>query len=169
MGNRDRVRQLNLLRDTACGVGTRVLKIRLNRLATHDVLALAARIALEIEDANVSAKKYGRTQWSDRNYEKKQRLIGELITICKHQEWVFGVHSAESRFSRGVIYFELPGCEQISWHYDHEGPPLPVYEKPWDGKKDSTLLKLLDFIGREFQEITENGTKTCPLSRRLFA
>jgi hypothetical protein len=153
MGNRDRVRQLNLLRDTACGIGTRALKVRLNKLAKTDPLALAARLALEIEDANVSAKKYGRTKWSYRNYDKKQELILQMITLFKHQEWVYGVHKSEYRFERGVIYFELPGCEQVSWHYDHKDAPLPIYEKEWDGKRDSTLPKLLVFIETTFPEI----------------
>lgn len=75
-------------------------------------------------------------------------MIQELITLFKHQGWIFGVHP--QRFSRGVIYFELPGCEQISFHYDHEGVPLPVYEKEWDGQEGSTLRKLFDFIQKEF-------------------
>jgi hypothetical protein len=153
MSNRDRVRQLERLRDTACGVGTRLVKIRLNKLAKTEPLALAARLALEIEDANIQAKKYRGSKWMDRNYRKKQELIGDLITLFRHQEWAFGVHQSEHRFERGVIYFEIPGCEQISFHYDHEGPSLPTYEKPWDEKRDSTMPKLLEFIEQEFCEV----------------
>lgn len=147
MSNRTRVQALTMARNNACGIGTRRLKIRLNKLAATDPLALAARIALEIEDANLQAKRYP-GKWRDRYYRKKGALIQELITLFKHQEWVFGVHPA--RFSRGVIYFEIPGCEQISYHYDHEGDPLPVYEKEWDGKEGSTLSKLFRFIQKEF-------------------
>jgi hypothetical protein len=153
MSNRERVRLLKVLRNTACGIGTRLLKLRLNKLAQTDPLALAARLALEIEDANLSAKRYGYTKWMDRNYDKKQELIRELITMFRHQEWEFGIHAPASRIGRGVIYFEIPGCEQISWHYDHEGAELPIYEKEWDCKQGSTLPKLMAFIEREFVEI----------------
>jgi hypothetical protein len=52
----------------------------------------------------------------DRNYEKKHKLIKELITLFRYREWEFGVHAPARGTGRGVIYFEIPGCEQISWH-----------------------------------------------------
>jgi len=149
MSNRQRVRDLKAARNYACGIGTRKVKLRLNKLAASDPLALAVRIALEIEDANLMAKRYGGS-YRDRYYRRKQELICELITVFKHQEWTFGVHPRELRFGRGVIYFEIPGCEQISFHYDHEGGDLPIYEKDWDRKEGSTLTKLFDFIKRQF-------------------
>jgi len=152
MGNRARVELLKNARHSACGIGTRSLKIRLNKLAKECPLALAVRLALEIEDANLTAKRYG-PAYAGRYYDKKQELIKELITLFKHQEWLFGVHPAEYRFERGVIYFELPNCEQISWHYDHDGEPLPIYSKEWDRKQNSTLVKLFAFIDREFPDL----------------
>ncbi len=147
MSRRTRVQTLLIARENACGIGTRKLKLILNKYAKTDPLALAARLALEIEDANLVAKKYP-GKWRDRYYRKKGDLIRELITLFKHQGWVFGVHPA--RFGRGVIYFEIPGCAQVSFHYDHEGDPLPIYEKEWDGQEGSTLKKLFDFIQKEF-------------------
>jgi hypothetical protein len=155
MSNRERVRILEIARSQACGTGTRLVKLRLNKLAQQDPLALAVRIALEIEDANTQAKKYG-GKWRDRNYEKKGELIRDLITVFQHNEWTYGIHRSEFRhqrgFERGVVYFEIPGCEQISFHYDHDGPELPVYEKPWGGQQNSTLRKLFAFVEREFPE-----------------
>lgn len=148
MSRRTKVQALIIARENACGIGTRKIKLILNRLAKTDPLARAARIALEIEDANLLAKKYGGGKWSYRNYDKKGELIRELIKLFKAQGWVFGVQP--SRHSRGVIYFEIPGCEQISFHYDHDGDPLPIYEKEWDKQEGSTLRKLFDFIQKEF-------------------
>jgi hypothetical protein len=149
MSNREKVRYLKAARQEACGIGTRKLKIRLNKLAASDPLALAVRIALEIEDANLMAKRY-HGSYSDRYYFKKGELIQELINLFKHHQWTFGIHLSDRRYERGVIYFEIPGCEQLSWHYDHRGGPLPVYEKLWDGKEGTTLPKLFTFIQQEF-------------------
>jgi hypothetical protein len=156
MGNRERVRQLKVLRGTALGIGTRKLKLRLKKIAATEVLALAAYLALLIEDANINAKRWG-PGYSDHYYRAKQQMIRELILLFKHQEWTYGVHESDRRETAQIIYFEIPGCAQISWHYTHEGPPLPRYEQPWDGQTNSTLPKLLAFIQQEFPEIALGG------------
>jgi hypothetical protein len=151
MGRGERVRQLKYLRETALGIGTRKLKLRLNKLAQDDPLAQAARLALEIEDANVTAKRYG-PRYADRNYYKKQGLMRDLIALFRREEWLFGVHASDVRPATHVIYFEIPGCEQISFHYTPE-ERLPEYPKPWDGKQNSTLLKLIAFLDATFPEL----------------
>lgn len=158
MGNRNRVKQLKTARQQALGIGTRKLKLRLKRLAATEPLALAAYLALLIEDANVNAKRWG-PRYAHRYYEQKRKFIEELILLFKHWEWVFGVQPSNLPDTKHVIYFELPECEQISFHYTHVGAPLPVYEKEWDGKRDSTLLKLLAFIEREFPAIISDVPK----------
>lgn len=40
------------------------------------------------------------------------------------------------------VYFELPGCEQISFHFEKKGFYCNHYDSIWDGKENSTLLKL---------------------------
>lgn len=149
MGRGELVRQIKYARHQACGIGTRALKLRLNKLAKTDPLAQAARLALELEDVNINAKRYG-PSYADHYYARKGELIREMIALCRAQGWVFGVHPAARRFERSVIYFELPGCAQVSWHYDHEGEPLPIYEKEWDGQRGSTLPKLLSWISSTF-------------------
>ena len=86
-------------------------------------------------------------------------MIEELITLFVHQEWVYGVHPSDCQQTTEIIYFEIPGCAQISWHYTHQGRPLPAYEKPWDGLTDSTLPKLLAFIEATFPEIKSPTTQ----------
>lgn len=153
MSNRERVRQLQSARDNACGIGTRLLKLRLNKLAKLDPVALAVRLALEIEDANLSAKRYRGSKYQDRNYAKKEALILELITLFRHQEWLFGLQKSDGWATRHVIYFDIPKCEQISWHYTHRGAELPTYPHDWDGKVNSTLIKLFDFVVREYPHL----------------
>lgn len=149
MGNAERVRQLKSVRNQACGIGTRKLKLMLNRLMKTDPLALAARLAIEIEDANLTAKRYKFSRYQDSAYAKKEALMLDLIALFQHQGWKFGVHKSDRPETSHIIYFEIPGCEQISWHYTHKGDPLPIYPKEWDGKLNSTFPKLLSFVERE--------------------
>jgi hypothetical protein len=179
------------------GVGTRKAKLALNKLAKGDEYARALRMALEIEDVNLTAKRYfggdcrGLT-YADINYLKKADLIEALIEICKSQGWVFGGQptgvvlvaidrNAQKSCSRcdgtgtcdygggyepdyhpcdecngsgkskhviqrrqqqtHIIYFEIPGVGQLSWHYSPK-QPLPDYLGQWDGEEGSTLPKL---------------------------
>jgi hypothetical protein len=150
VGNAERVRQLKHVRETACGVGTRALKLRLNRLVRTCPVALAVRLALEIEDANLSAKRYKFSRYQERNYDRKGALIRDLIALFRLKSWVFGVHESDVRETRHVVYFEMPpdGGVQVSWHYTHEGAPLPVYAGEWDGRRNSTFPKLLALASR---------------------
>ncbi len=152
MGRGEKVRQLKRARETALGIGTRKLKLRLKKLAATEPLALAAYLALLIEDANINAKRWG-PGYSGRYYRQKQELMQDLILLFKHWEWEFGVHPSDRAETTHIIYFDIPGCAQISWHYTHEGQELPVYEKDWDRQPDSTLPKLLAFIEQEFPAV----------------
>ena len=40
-----------------------------------------------------------------------------------------------------IVYFDLPGCEQRSWHSKSK-PNCPLYDGVWDGKTNSVLPKL---------------------------
>jgi hypothetical protein len=97
MSRRQKIGTLILARTQFAGVGTRKAKLVLNKLAKGDEYALALRVALEIEDVNLTAKRYfggdcGGYTYADINYLKKGEQIEALIEICKSQGWVFGVH-----------------------------------------------------------------------------
>lgn len=50
-----------------------------------------------------------------------------------------------------IVYFELPDCEQISFHCTFKNPKeLPRYEKEWDRKVNSTLGKLETAISKNY-------------------
>ena len=193
--SRKRKATINVLiqaRTQFAGVGTRKAKLALNKLARTDPYAQALRVALEIEDVNLTAKRYfggdcGGYTYAQIAYMKKSENIDTLIGIAKSQGWVFGVQatgaSAETdtkcsrcggsgdcnygdddwpdyhtcdlchgsgnsnRATRSrqqqthIIYFEIPGVGQLSWHYSPR-VPLPVYSGKWHEQDGSTLPKL---------------------------
>jgi len=145
MSRRQKGAKLVQARKQFAGVGTRNTKLALNKLAKTDSHAKALRIALEIEDANLTAKRYfggdcGGYTYAEINYMKKAEGIEELIEVARTEGWVFGLQPSE-QYTTHIIYFEIPGVGQVSWHYSPQ-EPLPVYAGQWDGKKGSTLPKL---------------------------
>jgi hypothetical protein len=140
----------NARRDFA-GVGTKRAKIALNKLAIGFPVARALRIALEIEDLSSIAKKQG-GPFRRHYYAKKTQFIRELIEIFREQGWVYGKHPAPDTFNvKWIVYFEIPGCEQISFH-SNVAADVPVYPKAWDGRPNTTLAKveaaILLFLGK---------------------
>lgn len=161
MGRSELVRQLQTARVRFCGIGTRQAKLRLNRAATRDVLAEAFRIALEIEDCSIRGKKY-RGDWSSHHYRIKTDLIHDLIEIAELNRWPYGSHKADTNFPSHIVYFDLPGCEQISFHTNLKSE-IPVYPKEWDGKRSATLAKLEVAIGKYLRgEISGSALQASP-------
>jgi|SRR5271157_3843636 len=146
---RKRRRKINVLvqaRTQFAGIGTRKAKLALHKLAKSDQYARALRVALEIEDANLTAKRYfggngGGYTFAEISYHQKHINIDTLIEICRLEGWVFGVQPCSAISTTHIIYFEIPGVGQVSWHYSPRGP-LPIYSGQWDGKDGSTLPKL---------------------------
>jgi hypothetical protein len=136
------ITDLQIKRKQFAGLGTNKAKRRLNKLATTSIIAKALRIALEIEDKNISAKNsYG--EYREKIYDLKQKLIVELCQIFKEQSWKYGIQKSEVPAATAVIYFEIPTCEQISWHFSPENEiDFPLYDGTWDKKENSTLAKL---------------------------
>jgi hypothetical protein len=94
----EKINGLIQARTQFAGVGTRKAKLLLNKVAKSDPYARALRVALEIEDVNLTAKRYfggdcGGLTYADINYLKKADLIESLIEICKSEGWVFGVQA----------------------------------------------------------------------------
>lgn len=139
MSRRVLVNQLETARERFCGIGTRKVKLRLNRCG--DALGRAFRLALEIEDRSTQGKKY-RGDWSDRNYWQKSQLINDLLALSKANGWPHGKQRSKG-WPRWIVYFEIPMCEQISFHTDLREPDsVDDYAGEWDQKRNSTLLKL---------------------------
>lgn len=155
-----RIEDYELRKDTFChGIGQRRVKLFLNRLTkAGDAVARMYRTALEIECVNLAAKKTLKKYHSDYHaYEKKEEMLRELMEVCKEQGAHYGQQRSTAPAATHVIYFELPGCEQISFHTNmHEAALLPAYDGEWDGKKCSTMMKLEVAIWTRYkQELRE--------------
>lgn len=136
--NRQLVENLLFARKNFCdGIGTNAAKRRLNRIAETELTAYLIRLAIEIEDHNILAKRYYGTRFQVIHYRKKFELIAGLCDLCRDCKIVYGERD-------NVIYFELPGCEQISWHIMEPIRGVPPYRAAWDQKRNSTLFKLED-------------------------
>jgi hypothetical protein len=149
---RTAVTLLNTARQHFCGIGTRRTKLSLNKLSRTSMFARALRVALEIEDQNLTAKKYHGGDIAGYTYDqiayfKKHDGIMRLVEICTLEGWTFGIVESLTFDATHLIYFDLPGVEQISWHFS---PPsdhgLPEYDGVWDQKQKSTLRKLENAI-----------------------
>ena len=143
---KQQVHKLVKARAEFAGIGTRKAKLALNKLATTDSNAHALRVALEIEDVNLTAKRYfggdcGGYTYAQLSYLKKSANIERLIEISKSQGWTFGVQPFDAIETTHIIYFDVPGVGQLSWHYSPT-QTLPDYPGEWDGKEGSTLPKL---------------------------
>lgn len=125
-------------------------KIKLTRLSRTQPLALAYRLALELEDVNVRTKQYRGSRWESHYYDEKERLLIELVTLCKHWNYTHG-----TRYEDGtnVLYFDLPHCEQLSWHIRQFELSVPPYAKKWDGQRDATFSKIVACVARVYPEI----------------
>lgn len=155
--NRDLVKMLHEKRENMCGAGTRKVKLFLNkRIKQGDKLAELYRIALETEDYNIKAKET-LYYYQDKVYYKKHQYILKLVELCRSMEIVHGWQPSDVRGVNVVVYFELPGVEQISFHTtmtEEEKASVPMYEGTWDGKQLSTLWKLEAAIkSKYFDEI----------------
>lgn len=133
-------------RSAFAGIGTRKVKLALNKLAKTDPYAHALRVALEIEDANITAARYfggdcGGYTYAEIQHLKKSENIEALIGICKSQGWVFGVQPSGVFSPTHILFFDIPGVGQLSWQYSPK-EALPVYPGQWDGQQGSALPKL---------------------------
>lgn len=151
--NYNLIADLEDIRTTALGIGTNKLKRRLNKLSETDNIALALRLAFEAEDKSVQAKKsFGK--YRSKIYDIKREIINQLVQIFKDNNWVFGQKISNVRETSQIIFFEIPGCEQISFHTD-VNTYVPEYIPEWDGKINSTFGKLLDCIIKIFPDINK--------------
>ena len=129
-------------RENFCGIGTRKVKLQLNKLMKKGVeYADLYRTALELEDVNISAKRYWGSYKRD-YYDKKVELIEELVELCKKYKLTFGKQPTNNYSTSYIVYFDIPKAGQISYHTNKVNPSWPMYLKDWDGERNSTLPKL---------------------------
>ena len=155
-----RVEDYEQRKDTFChGIGQRRVKLFLNAcIKAGDEVAQMYRLALEAEGVNLNAKKALKKYHSDYHaYDKKEECLRQLSDMCKRMSVVFGIQASTAPAARYVVYYELPGCEQVSFHTNEpEAAGWPKYDGAWDGKKCSTLGKLENAIWQRYEsELTK--------------
>lgn len=150
--NRELVSILDVSRNDFCSIGTNKIKRRLNKLSQTDDVAKAVRLSIEIEDKSIQAKKYYKDYYN--NYSEKENLIYELIDIFEYYKWNYGKQKSDVIPVNWMVFFEIPDCEQISWHTNlNNSNSIPDYKGKWDQKVNSTLSKLEQFIKNKYSEI----------------
>lgn len=137
-------------RESFCGLGTRKVKLLLNKLAkAGDSIAKLFRTALELQDVNITAKIYF-GEWRDHYYQRKEELIQDLVDICKTvPEVKYGYKNEVGPRTRQIIYFDLPDCRQLSYHCNltsSQKESIPLYAGQWDGEEDTAMEKLEEAI-----------------------
>jgi len=146
------------------GLGQRKIKFFLNKkIKEGDMAADLYRIALEIENTNINAKKYRNTRhvsYKDILYAEKEELLKQLLKKCEEYNKInenkicYGWQHANNYSTNMLLYFELPDTEQISFHCNLSkkdiGESTPEYKKVWDEKVNSTLFKLEDAILKRY-------------------
>lgn len=154
--NEQLISQLYDKRENICGLGTRRLKLLLNSLVSKgNDNALIIRKLLEAEDENIKAKE--NFYYSEYHYNRKYELIKEIISKYKEIGWIYGYQKSDIKNVKHIIYFELPGDVQISFHVDlgKELSDIPEYRKEWDGAINSTLPKIETFCNEYFKDEIE--------------
>lgn len=149
----DKISELRHMREHMCGIGTNRVKRRLSAKAKRgDLLASALLLALKAEDANIQAKinyKYRGCKYSDYAYGEKEWHITELLAVCKTAGYKYGCQSCfmEDTYSiQCIVYCDLPGCCQLSWHSERNPDNLPHYDGEWDQADETTLAKIEEAV-----------------------
>lgn len=139
--NRKLTDMLKLKRENMCGIGTRKVKLMLNKkIKQGNFTAKIYRVALELQDYNIKAKG-APFPYSEKMYAKKEDLIDKLIELYKNIQLPFGRSEDKNKRVSFIVYFDLPLGNQISFHSTIKRD-IPLYRKEWDGLVNSTLDKL---------------------------
>lgn len=124
---------------------------------------LFLRSILECENCNINAKKYFNTDrfsYQDHNYNRKHALIHELFSMAEKIGINYGYAKSNAPATKYIVYFDLPQTgEQVSFHSDIDKDKLsrvPVYNKEWDHKINSSLRKIEQSICMMFGEELKN-------------
>lgn len=150
--------QLSKARTDYCGIGSRNVKLLLNKLSEYDFRAQILRLTLEIEDCSISAK-LGSGEFVKYKYYEKENLLYELIDCCNIDNINYGFKNSDINSVYSIIFFDMP-FGQISWHTNIEREDNKIYNKKWDGKENSTLSKIEKYIVKNYSEEIERYKKS---------
>lgn len=167
---KNKIKQYEELENTFChGTGFPKVCKFLSKKSTESPLAKMFFYALKAELSSVLAKKalyneHDKKKSRSLYISKRYALIGlvELLYMRNAPGYegdeygpvCYGYQRDE--LSSIVIFFDLPGCEQISFHQgfgkEFLDLKVPIYLHKWKPSQTTTLLKLEDAICRNFSE-----------------
>lgn len=128
-----------------CNIGLEKAKILLNKLSEEDFIAKSLKLALEIEEFNINAKKLMMNSF----YQQKEQLILELIELSENNNINYGLGDSDILGIPSIIYFDLK-CGQVSWHTMLDKNYYKCYDGVWDGLEYSTLGKIENYIKEKY-------------------
>ena len=112
----------------------------LSELLKRGPAGLVAALLFRAQKSSRRAKCYGRTSYRSLAYDRKGESLKELTAaLAEHGASLgirFGWGRDEGSFNPWVLYVELPGIGQVSFHSPDrfDGPDYPV---EWDGARAS--------------------------------
>ena len=139
--------RIKYLREELCGIGSRLVKSRLNKLAKISADAKILRNLLELEDsANCESRYFG--SYLERAKAKRREIVLEGQSLCKRFPGMIECGT----FGNGMVFFTLTNDnQQFSWKFDEdwanaefEKVDLSTYSlKIYDEDQLSRLEKLI--------------------------
>ena len=154
-------------KDMCNGLGKHRVKLMLNSLIKKgDLIAALYRCALEVENCNLDAKKYRDNKtfkYRTHLYNKKHDHLVHLVELVEEYNKryadeiiVYGIQDSDCEEPPYIIYFELPGMEQISFHTYYLKDCIPTYPNEWDYQLNSTLYKIEKAITHRYGDVIKS-------------
>lgn len=147
--NKLNLEKLEIFRTDALGIGLRKVLSRMRHLVKHssDINAQIVSLLLEIEFANLSAKKLQHLKKVI--YERKVLLLEKLPNLLDEAGWKYGIGYKTGKNASYIVFVYLPNGVQLSWHCNeyHILYYYPEITCEWDGQVAMTMEKILSYIG----------------------
>ncbi len=127
------------------------------KLKAHGALGIVATNLFRACKASERAKKYRGGGYRGMAYEKKDWSIGNLCEALRanavhlNVTWGWGKDAKAIGFE-DVLYVEIPGIGQVSFHNARRFENCPDYPAGWDGKAGLGPTRICSWIAKIFDQ-----------------
>ena len=150
--NKISLEKLEFFRASALGIGLRKVISSMKKVVkeTSDIQAQVTLMLLELEFANLSAKKLHNAK--KLIYERKTILLDRLSYLLPELGWKYGISSNTGKNASYIVYVYLPNGDQLSWHCNEYQLvySFPEIDCEWDGQVCMTMEKILNYIHENY-------------------
>mgnify|MGYP003654686505 CR=1 FL=1 len=129
-----------------CGVGHKKVVAGLEKIISNngpmsrDLAKIYLMILQSAIYSQLAVQKTGKEK--KEIYKEKSNHVIKLVNLCLIKNITVG-QELKIDMPNPVIFFDIPGCEQITICSNIQGVLLPSWQgEPWDGKRASTILKI---------------------------